>query len=236
MQTRRISDVQVGAIGLGAMPMSVREDNVPEEQAIATIHAALDAGVTLVDTADAYAPDHESVGHNERLVAKALARYGGDTSAVLVATKGGHTRTPGGGWDVDASRDYIRGACEASLKALGVEAIGLHQYHRPDPSVPYAEAIGTFKELRDEGKVRLVGISNATVEQIAIAEEVLGEGGLASVQNQFSPTFRSSQGELDHCASRVIAFLPWIPLVCMGIASDLGSQHRSFAEGVESHG
>ena len=230
MQTRTIGDVSVGAIGLGAMPMSVRNPNVPEEQSIATVHAALDAGVTLIDTADAYCPDEHSVGHNERLVAKALATYGGDSSDVLVATKGGHTRTAGGDWGIDARPEYLRRACDASLKALGVETIGLYQYHRPDPTVPYAESVGAIKELRDAGKVRLVGISNATVEQIRIAQEVLGEGGLASVQNEFSPRFRSSADELRYCAEQGIAFLPWSPLGGMGEARELGERYAAFAE------
>jgi aryl-alcohol dehydrogenase-like predicted oxidoreductase len=203
---------------------------VPEERAIRTVHAALDAGVTLIDTADAYSPDERTVGHNERLVATALRSYGGDTSDVLVATKGGHTRTPGGGWGLDASPDYIRRACDASLRALGVEAIGLYQYHRPDPAVPYAEALGTFKELRDAGKVRLVGISNANAEQIATARQVLGADGLASVQNEFSPRFRSSEGELELCTEAGIAFLPWSPLGGVGSAGALGERHAAFAE------
>ena len=229
MQTRSVGDVSVGAIGLGAMPMSVRNPNVPEEQAVATVHAALEAGMTLIDTADAYAPDAASVGHNERLVAKALASYGGDASTVLVATKGGHTRTPDGGWGLDGRPDYLRRACEASLEALGVEAIGLYQYHRPDPSVPYEETMGALSELRDAGKVRLVGISNANVEQIRTAQDVLGEGGLASVQNEFSPRFRSSLGELRYCAQQGIAFLPWSPLGGMGEASELGQRYAAFA-------
>ena len=229
MQTRSVGDVSVGAIGLGAMPMSVRNPNVPEEQAVATVHAALEAGMTLIDTADAYAPAAASVGHNERLVAKALASYGGDASTVLVATKGGHTRTPDGGWGLDGRPDYLRRACEASLEALGVEAIGLYQYHRPDPSVPYEETMGALSELRDAGKVRLVGISNANVEQIRTAQDVLGEGGLASVQNEFSPRFRSSLGELRYCAEQGIAFLPWSPLGGMGEASELGQRYAAFA-------
>ena len=230
MQTRRIGAVPVGALGLGAMPMSVRDPNVPEAQAVATVHAALDAGMTLIDTADAYAPDAASIGHNERLVATALASYGGDTSSVLVATKGGHTRTSDGGWGLDGRPEYLRRACEASLKALGVEAIGLYQHHRPDPSVPYEETMGALRELRDEGKVRLVGISNADVAQIRTAQEVLGDGGLASVQNEFSPRFRSSQGELRHCAEHGIAFLPWSPLGGMGEARELGQRYAAFAE------
>src|SRR4051812_46998088 len=106
MQTRRVGDVRVSPIGLGAMPMSV-EGRVDEQRSIATIHAALDAGVTLIDTADAYHVGPGGAGHNELLIARALASYGGDTSGVLVATKGGHTRPPGGGWGVDGSPGHV---------------------------------------------------------------------------------------------------------------------------------
>lgn len=236
MQTRQLGDATVSAIGLGAMPMSMRDRDVPEERAIATIHAALDAGVTLIDTADAYAFDADTMGHNERLVAKALAGYAGDTSGVLVATKGGHTRLPDGGWGLNARPDYLRRACEASLKALGVDRIGLYQYHRPDPDVPYAESVGALAELRDEGKIRLVGISNASVEQIRTAQDVLGAGGLASVQNEFSPRFRSSEGELRYCAEQGIGFLPWSPLGGTGGARELGERFADFAEIASARG
>ena len=229
MKMRTLGDQQVSAIGLGAMPMSTKGD-VPESQAERTVHAALDAGVTLIDTADAYSPDEHTVGHNERLIAAALRSYGGDTSRVLVATKGGHTRVADGGWDVDSSPAYLKRACEASLQALGVEAIGLYQHHRPDPKVPYADAIGAIKQLRDEGKVRLVGISNANIEQIREAMEILGPGGLASVQNQFSPDFRSSLDELELCAQEGVAFLPWSPLGGGGSAGAVGQRHAAFAE------
>ena len=229
MHSRTIGDAKVSAIGLGAMPLSLT-DAVGEERAIATVHAALDAGITLIDTADAYAPDSDTVGHNERVIAKALATWPVDTSHVLVATKGGHTRTPGGGWGLDGSPDHLRRACEASLRALGVDTIGLYQYHRPDPRVPYADSIGALAELRNAGKIRLIGISNASVEQIDIARQVLGEGGLASVQNEFSPRFRSSERELRHCSDHDIAFLPWSPLGGSGRARGLGEQFRPFAE------
>lgn len=235
MQTRTIGSVTVSAIGLGGMPMSI-EGRPDEDRSIRTIHAALDAGVTLIDTADAYHLHAGETGHNERLIAKALATYSGDTSGVLVATKGGHIRPGDGSWTVDGSPAYLRDAVEASLKALGVEAIGLYQYHRPDPKVPYEESVGVLKELLDAGKIRLAGISNATVEQIDIARRVLGEGNLASVQNQFSPAFRSSEPELRHTASHGIAFLPWSPLGGIGNAGELGSRHAAFAEIAQAHG
>lgn len=235
MRNRTIGGITVSAIGLGGMPMSI-EGRPGEERSVATIHAALDAGVTLIDTADAYHMRAGETGHNERLIAKALASYSGDTTNVLVATKGGHVRPGDGSWLVDGSRTHIRDAAEASLKALGVDAIGLYQFHRPDPKVPYAESIGALKELLDEGKIRLAGISNATVEQIDIAREVLGEANLASVQNQFSPAFRSSENELRYCAELGIAFLPWSPLGGIARADQLGSRHGAFQQVADAHG
>jgi len=235
MRNRTIGGITVSAIGLGGMPMSI-EGRPGEERSIATIHAALDAGVTLIDTADAYHMRAGETGHNERLIAKALASYAGDTTDVLVATKGGHVRPGDGSWQVDGSRAHIRDAAEASLKALGVDAIGLYQFHRTDPKVPYAESIGALKELLDEGKIRLAGISNATIEQIDIARHVLGEANLASVQNQFSPAFRSSEEELKYCAELGIAFLPWSPLGGIARADQLGSRHAAFQQVADAHG
>jgi aryl-alcohol dehydrogenase-like predicted oxidoreductase len=235
MKTRTIGPVAVSAIGLGGMPMSI-EGRPDEDRSIRTIHAALDAGVTLIDTADAYHLHAGETGHNERLIARALATYSGDTSGVLVATKGGHIRPGDGSWTVDGSPAHLRDAVDASLKALGVDAIGLYQFHRPDPKVPYEESVGVLKELLDAGKIRLAGISNATVGQIDIARRVLGEGNLASVQNQFSPAFRSSEPELRHTTGHGLAFLPWSPLGGIGNASDLGSRHAAFAEIARAHG
>ncbi len=234
MRTRKIGSVTVSEIGLGGMPMSI-EGRPDEARSLATIHAALDAGVTFIDTADAYHRDAGEAGHNERLIAKALATYGGDASDVLVATKGGHIRPGDGSWQIDGSPAHLRQAAEASLKALGVEAIGLYQLHRPDPKVPYAESVGALKELLDAGKIRMAGISNATVAQIDTAREVLGEAGLASVQNQFSPAHRGSEAELSRCAEVGIAFLPWSPLGGIGRAGDLGSKHTVFAAVAAAH-
>ncbi|MHB1613647.1 MAG: aldo/keto reductase [Actinomycetes bacterium] len=235
MITRKIGNREAGAIGLGAMPMSI-EGRPEESESLRTIHAALDAGVTLIDTADAYHLLPGETGHNEQLVAKALATYAGDGSAVLVATKGGHVRPGDGSWTVDGSPRHLREACEASLKALGVDAIGLYQFHRPDPVVAYEESIGALKELLDTGKARMVGISNASIDQIRIAESILGPGNLASVQNQFSPAFRSSEAELRYCAEHGIAFLPWSPLGGISSAKELGSRFAAFAEVAAEHG
>jgi aryl-alcohol dehydrogenase-like predicted oxidoreductase len=235
LQQRRIGSREVGAIGLGEMPMSV-EGRPDEERSIATVHAALDAGMTLIDTADAYGLGGDDTGHGEVLVAKALASWGGDKDSVLVATKGGHLRPGDGSWTVNSDPNYLRSAAEASLRRLGVETIGLYQYHRPDPKVPYGEAVAVFKELLDAGKVRMVGISNANIEQIDLTRSVLGDGNLVSVQNQFSPAFRSSEGELRHCNELGIAFLPWSPFGGIGNADSLRRNHPAFSGVAGDHG
>jgi len=228
MQTRTIGATKVSEIGLGGMPMSI-EGRPDEDRSIATIHAALDTGITLVDTADSYLLEPGEAGHNERLIAKALSSYAGDTSSVLVATKGGHIRPGDGSWQIDSSPAHLREACEASLRALGVEAIGLYQLHRPDPDVDYADSLGALRSLYDVGKVRMLGISNATITQIQQAQEIIGDA-LVSVQNQFSPAFRSSEEELRFCGEQGLTFLPWSPLGGIGSAGDLGSEFAPFAE------
>jgi aryl-alcohol dehydrogenase-like predicted oxidoreductase len=227
VQQRRIGDLTVSAIGLGAMPLSTKDQRPTPDDAVATVHAALDAGVTLIDTADAYARDEAEFGHNEELVARALATYGGDTSGVLVATKGGHTRR-GTDWELDGTPGYLRRACEGSLRRLGVEAIGLYQFHRPDPDTPWEESMGALRSLVDDGLVRMAGISNADVGQIDSAREIVGPA-LVSVQNQFSPGYRSSAGELAHCAEVGLAFLPWSPFGGISSAKSLGSRAGEFA-------
>ncbi|GAA4135463.1 MULTISPECIES: aldo/keto reductase [Streptomyces] len=233
MYMRRIGEVEVSAIGLGGMPMSI-EGRPDESRSLATLHAALDAGVTLIDTADAYHRDAGEVGHNESLIAKALSTHerGGD---VLVATKGGHLRPGDGSWTLDGRPEYLTLACEASLRRLGVEAIGLYQFHRPDPRVPYAESVGAIRDLLDEGKIRMAGISNANPEQIRQAQEILG-GRLVSVQNQFSPAFRSSEPELELCDELGVAFLPWSPFGGISKAGELGSTYAPFARVAQEHG
>jgi aryl-alcohol dehydrogenase-like predicted oxidoreductase len=232
VQERSINERAVGAIGLGAMPMSL-ENRPKEAQSIATIHAAIDAGITLIDTADSYSISVEEHGHNERLIARALKMRPSDREQMFVATKAGQYRPGDGTWRRDGRPERIKSACEKSLRALEVDAIDLYQFHRPDPEVPYAESLGAFKELRDEGKVRLVGISNVTISQI---EEALSVVEIATVQNEFSPRYRSSEEELRHCEKRGIAFLPWSPLGGMRRAADLGSRHETFAEVASAHG
>jgi aryl-alcohol dehydrogenase-like predicted oxidoreductase len=231
VRTRTLGTEKVSAIGLGEMQLSLA-DRPDEAQGIRTIHAALDAGVTLIDTADAYCADGSEMGHGERLTAKALRSYK-DTAHVVVATKGGHTRDARGGWDLDGSPAYLRRACDASLAALGVDVIDLYQHHRPDPEVPYAETLGALKELHQAGKVRMLGLSNADPDQIRQGVEILGDA-LVSVQNQYAPDFRSSEPELELCTELGLAFLPWGPLGGAGRASR--SAGNAFSEVADEHG
>ncbi|MFB7620689.1 aldo/keto reductase [Kitasatospora sp. NPDC056181] len=211
MRQRTIGGTAVGAIGLGAMPLSV-EGRPDEDAALTTLNAALDAGVTLLDTADSYHWHAGELGHNERLVARALAaRPASDRAAVLVATKGGRGRPGDGSWTVDGRPEHLRQAAEGSLRRLGVESIGLYQLHKPDPLVPWAESVGVLRDLLDAGKIRAAGISNVDEEQILTAREILGDG-LVSVQNRFSPAVRTAEPELRLCERLGLAFLPWSPL------------------------
>jgi aryl-alcohol dehydrogenase-like predicted oxidoreductase len=232
MEQRRIGDLKVGAIGLGAMPMS---SNGPPDEArsIRTVHAALDRGVNLIDTADAYTPSDRPAGHNEELVAKALRQYSSGTDHVVVATKGGHTRD-GADWGVNGRPEYLRQAAEESCRRLGVDAIDLYQHHRPDPEIPYAETMGGLEDLLVAGLIKRAGISNADPDQIREAYDILGDD-LVSVQNQLSPRFRSSEPELQLCNELGIAFLPWSPLGGSGGAKELGSRMAAFAEVGQHH-
>ncbi len=227
---RKLDGTDVFPIGLGEMPMSL-SSRPPEERSIRTIHAALDAGVNLIDTADAYARDHTDIGHGERLIAEALRDR---RDEVIIATKGGHTRN-GEAWELDGRPEHIREACEASLRALDTDRIDLYQYHRPDPNVPYEETMGAFKELQDEGKVRWVGISNADVEQIELACSIVD---IVSVQNQLSLEYRSpiDKGEVALCEERGIAFLPWSPLGGIRNAAEAAGSHDPVQAAADAHG
>ncbi len=235
---RSIGQFQVSPIGLGAMPSSMSRGELPsEKQAIDTIHAALEAGITLIDTADIYAPAWDQMGHNEKLVAKALKAYGGRPDDVVIATKGGITRSPEGEGR-DGSPEYLRAAVQKSLEALEVDTIDLYYWHRPDRHRLYSEVVETFADLKREGLIKEVGISNANVEEIQVAIDVLGEGGLAAVQNEFSPRFHhTSKPEMDFCGERGIAFLPWSPLGGTGgDAKRVGESYPAIAEVANAHG
>lgn len=237
--TRRLGQFNVHPIGLGAMPFSQGgQECPPEERAIATVHAALDAGVTLIDTADIYAPTWDAMGHNELIVAKALHQYSGDTSRVIVATKGGITRGEGESWGRNASPDYMRRALEKSLANLDRDSIDLYYLHRPDRSRLFAEMAETMGSLKQEGLIKEIGISNANVEELRVVVDVLGEGELAAVQNEFSLRFNdTSQDELDYCGRHGVAFLPWSPLGgTSGDAKVLHERYPSVMRAAENHG
>src|SRR6185437_5096946 len=214
----------VGEIGLGGMYLSI--DGRPDEaQAIRTIHAALEAGMTLVDTADVYCLDERDIGHNERVIAKAIAGRG---ERVVVATKGG-LRRPGGAWTRDARPEQITAACEASLKALGVAAIDLYQLHAPDGSVPFADSVGALARLREAGKIKRVGLSNVTAAELAKAQRIVP---IASVQNRWNPGHRGPErdGVLAACTALGIAFLPYSPFGGASGAASLGERKKLSAE------
>jgi aryl-alcohol dehydrogenase-like predicted oxidoreductase len=227
MKQRRLGPdgPMVSAIGLGGMYMSItgRPD---EAQAIRTIHAAIDAGVTLIDTADVYCLDDADLGHNERLIAKALAEKG--RASVLVATKGG-LRRPKGAWTRDARPEHLAKACDASLAALGVETIELYQLHAPDPSVPFAESVGALERLRKAGKVKRIGLSNVSAAELAEAQRITP---IASVQNRWNPSHRAPEhdGVLAACETAGIAFLPYSPFGGASGAQALGSMRGLAAE------
>ncbi len=242
MHTRVIGNDQVGrhrvgAVGLGLMTFD-QTGPQPRDRLAATVTAAVETGVTLFDTADAYGPGEQlgadAQGANESLVAGLLDELG-LRDQVLLATKGGHVRTEGGGWATDSSAPHLRSAVDDSLRRLGVEQIALWQHHRPDPAVPYDEVIGTLKEIADSGKVAMVGLSNADPGQIRAAHAVLGPS-LVSVQNQFSPRFRSSRPEIEVCEELGLAFLPWSPLGGLHDAKALADRHPAYAEIAEARG
>ena len=233
MKLRALGELEVGAIGLGEMPLSV-EGRPDVDRSLETVKAALDAGVTLIDTADAYCLGPEDFGHGETLTAELLRRLGA-TDRIVVATKGGHVRTPGGGWELDGRPEHLRRAAKDSLRRLGTEAIDLYQLHRPDPQVPYAESVGALAELVDRGIVRTAGVSNADEQQIRLAHELLGDA-LVAVQNELSPRFRSSEPETGVCEELGLAFLAWSPLGGAGAARGLGGEHGAFAQVAAEHG
>ena len=204
------SDRQISAIGLGAMPLSL-SGRPSESEAIAVIHQALDLGVTLIDTADAYCLDESDKHHNESLIAKALQQYSGDTSSVTVATKGGLLR-PEGRWTRDGNPDRLQKTIRESHVILGgSKPIDLWQYHAPDPNYTIESALTPVKEAVEQGLIRCVGVSNFTVEQIKQARQVVD---IVSVQNQYNPWHRQPEfdGVLDYCQQEGLIFFPWSPL------------------------
>ena len=234
LQTRKIADLTVSLVGLGCMPLSNIKMVDHREQAIATIHHAIDLGITLLDTANVYSPTWDTFGHNETLVAEAMRTYSGsaDISKVVIATKGGIIKPAENVVERDGTREGLLRECEASLKRLNTSSIELYQFHRHDPSVTYTEQMLSLKALKDAGMIKRIGLSNAQGPELAVALEILGgpnDGGVVSIQNEYSPRYRGEQDVLDKCAELGIAFLPWSPLGGAAQAGEVGSRYSDFA-------
>ena len=234
LQTRKIADLTVSLVGLGCMPLSNIKMVDHREQAIATIHHAIDSGITLLDTANVYSPTWDTFGHNETLVAEAMRTYSGsaDISKVIIATKGGIIKPADNVVERDGTREGLLKACEASLKRLNTSSIELYQFHRHDPSVTYTDQMLSLKALKDAGMVKRIGLSNAQGPELDVALEILGgpnDGGVVSIQNEYSPRYRGEQDVLDKCTALGIAFLPWSPLGGAAQAGEVGSRYSDFA-------
>lgn len=208
MQTTTLGDTgeSIPVIGFGGMPLSI-QGRPSEEQGKRTLNAAIDAGMTLIDTADVYCMDDHDIGHNERLIASVLAERP-DRAELRVATKAG-LRRPRGAWTNDGSPAHIREACEKSLRALQTEKIWLYQFHAPDRSVPFEASIEAFAELHRAGKFEHFGLSNVSTKQIEQAQKILP---VVSVQNRLNPYFRESISVARDCAERNITFLAYSPV------------------------
>ncbi len=217
------ADVEVHRLGYGAMRITGRGVWGPppdRDSALDVLRRVVELGVDLIDTADSYGP-HVS----EQLIAEALHPY---PDGLTIATKGGLERSGPGQWGRNGRPQHLRDACEGSLKDLRVERIELYQLHTPDPEVPYAESVGALKELQDEGKIRHIGVSNVSVEQLREARAIVD---VVSVQNRFNLTDRGSQEVLDVCERDGLGFLPWFPLA----AGDLAGPGAVVAEIAQEH-
>lgn len=241
LTTRNLGPFTVPAIGLGCMPLSGMPPSKAwilkeRDSAIAVVHAALDAGIRLLDTSDIYAPTWNSIGHNEILVAEALRSWSGSTaqkSEVLIATKGGITRAPeAGNWfgvsGRDASEQYLYRAVEASAARMQLSTIKLWQHHRLNHFMPFEEQFENVMKLKAHGIVENIGVSNYNAEQLRRAIKIGGtpsQGGLVSVQNEWSPRSRNNEEVREICAQYGIAFLPWSPLGGIDNLANLENAH-----------
>lgn len=224
---RTLGPFTVSAIGMGCMPLSFPHDRDPDlindpERAIGVIHAALDAGVTLLDTADIYAPTWNSMGHNEILVGKAFHSWSGtpeQKAKVVLTTKAGITReengTMFGQGGRNSSRHYLYRAVEASAQKMGLAKIALWQHHRTDPAISYEDQFDNVMSLKEHGYVQEIGLSNVNARMLHHAIKAGGtpaQGGIVSVQNEYSPNYHHWAEVIDICTEYGIAFLPWSPL------------------------
>jgi aryl-alcohol dehydrogenase-like predicted oxidoreductase len=199
---------EIPVIGFGAMPLSI-QGRPDEPTARRVLAAAIDAGMTLIDTADVYCLDDDDLGHNERLIAS-VVRERADRDRIRIATKAG-IRRPKGAWTNDGRPQHIREACERSLRALGTEQIYLYQFHAPDPGVPFEKSVEAFAQLQREGKCRYVGLSNVSVKQLDAASRIVK---VVSIQNRLNPFFRDAleNGVVYECEQRGITFLAYSPV------------------------
>ena len=197
-------DLTVNRMGYGAMRITgagIWGDPADRDQAKAALRRALELDVNFIDTADAYGPEVSEI-----LIAETLYPYPAD---LVIATKAGLVRPGPNRWDADGRPEHIREACEGSLRRLRLEQIPLYQFHRPDPRVPLADSLGTFAELKDEGKIRHVGVSNFTAGQIEEAQRIVP---VVSVQNRYNVGDRSSEPVVDLCEQETLTFVPWAPI------------------------
>lgn len=233
---RNLGPFDTTAIGLGEMPLTI-ENNLGWAKGIETIHAALDAGCRHIDTAWSYYCSGGEEQTGEKLVREAMDSWKGPKDEVLIATKVGHYRNFTDGvptWGKDGKPEHLIRYAKQSAQTLGVDAIDLLYFHRPDPEVPYNESCEAIKQLLDEGVARWAGISNASVEQIDIARGILGDK-LVAVQNQYSPIYLDTQDTLEHCAKLGIAFVCWSPLGGFRKAKD-ETKFDPFREVAAAHG
>jgi aryl-alcohol dehydrogenase-like predicted oxidoreductase len=197
-------DLTVNRMGYGAMRITgsgIWGEPPDREQAKAALRRALELDVNFIDTADSYGPEV-----SETLIAETLYPYPDD---LVIATKGGLVRPGPSRWDADGRPEHLREACEGSLRRLRLEQIPLYQYHRPDPKVPLADSLGALAELKAEGKIRHIGVSNFSPEQVEEAQRIVP---VVSVQNRYNVNDRSSESVLDLCTQQALAFLPWAPI------------------------
>jgi pyridoxine 4-dehydrogenase len=204
-------DLEVRRLGFGAMRLTGEGIWGPpkdRETARGVLRRAVELGVDFIDTADSYGP-----AVSEEVIAEALHPYPG---GLVIATKGGFTRSGPGEWNPDGRPEHLREACEGSLRRLRLERIDLYQFHTVDPDVPFEESVGTLVELRDEGKIGHIGLSNVDADQLARAREIVP---IVSVQNRYSIEVRDSEPVLEECEVKGIAFIPWYPLAAGNLAA-----------------
>ena len=214
-------DLVVRRMGFGAMRVTghgIWGEPPDEDQAKATLRRVVELGVNFIDTADSYGPEV-----SERLIAEALCPYPDD---LVIATKGGLVRPAPGRWNPDGRPEHLREACEGSLRRLRLDQIPLYQFHRPDPAVPLAESLGMLVQLKDEGKIRHIGVSNVSAAQLDAAQQITP---VVSVQNRYNAADRNSEAMVDTCELEQIAFLPWAPI-------QQADSNPAVAQAAERHG